>query len=211
MSASRIVWTDERRAILARDWPAGVAPELILAAVNALPGPTTTLDRLGRTAWEMKLKRPKGYLRQLASAANRQWALQGRTRKPDSESKPQAKKVASHAPFVGAVAAQKAHLPAFQKGFNPNVRVRDPKALSPEAIQAWIAAHGVTRCPPAAVDITSATFSVEDQRAIAEHQARMDAAGDLGTRQRRAAQARASKSIAGRQAASLAMRTRPAV
>lgn len=49
-------------------------------------------------------------------------------------------------------------------------------AKEEEMIARYIAEKGVTRCPPAAVDVTTAEFSADDKAAIAAHQRDMDAA-----------------------------------
>lgn len=65
----------------------------------------------------------------------------------------------------------------------------DPQAARREAeaaeqIAAWIARHGVTRCPIAAVSYTTATIPAPDAAAIREHQDRLraEAASKRGKR-----------------------------
>ena len=52
------VWTPERQAIVRRDYPAGIAIDDILRAVNALPGKPIHRDRIAIQASKMHLRRP---------------------------------------------------------------------------------------------------------------------------------------------------------
>lgn len=54
-------WTVERNAILARDYPAGVASAVIMARLNALPGPPVELGQVSVQAAALQLKRPPGF------------------------------------------------------------------------------------------------------------------------------------------------------
>lgn len=53
-------WTLERKALLRRDYPAGVDAIELLIRLNALPGePLTSTQRVAAYAWTLKLSRPK--------------------------------------------------------------------------------------------------------------------------------------------------------
>lgn len=56
-SAAR-VWSEERKEVLRREYPAGTPRAAILARINALPGPNVTPDRMSVQAANMGLRRP---------------------------------------------------------------------------------------------------------------------------------------------------------
>ena len=56
--APKTRWTVARKALLRRDYPAGVPAATILAGLNALPGPTVERHQVATYAALLKLKRP---------------------------------------------------------------------------------------------------------------------------------------------------------
>lgn len=72
--------TPERRAVLVRDWPAGVTREEIAARMAALPGAAVPADRLKQWAADLDLARPEWFL-----SAIRKGVRQGGRRKAGAE------------------------------------------------------------------------------------------------------------------------------
>lgn len=85
-------------------------------------------------------------------------------------------------------------------------RYRDPKAPSGDAVAAWIARHGVTRCPAAACEVTTATITPADLEAIRQHARIAEEAAEAYTAARRKATLKATRRVSARQAASVAQR-----
>lgn len=64
MPPSRIVWTDERRALLTRDYPTMRPTEEIYAELQAMPGVRLVgLECISVQAKKLGLKRPEGFRR----------------------------------------------------------------------------------------------------------------------------------------------------
>ena len=55
------IWSVERDAVIEGGWTKGVLTQDLLRAINALPGPIVTMDRVPIRASRLGLKRPVGY------------------------------------------------------------------------------------------------------------------------------------------------------
>ena len=87
-----------------------------------------------------------------------------------------------------------------------SLRYRDPQAPSADAVARWIAQHGVTRCPAAACEVTTATIPAADLEAIRQHARIAEEAAEAYTATRRKAALKATRRVSARQAASVAQR-----
>ena len=192
-------WSVEREEIVRRDWPLGVDNATILGRVNSLPGPLISVYAMQRKAWALRVQRPADYI----AAMN---ARNSAGHRGNPNPVPHRKTEAAPAPRVGP-APVPGKIPIYRPGFNPSIRFRDPAAASPEAIAAWIAERGVTRCPAAAVCETTAAIPAEDRAAIAAHQERLQVlleSAQWGGHAKRKAAARGARSVRSRQNAAVA-------
>ena len=75
------IWSVERDAVIEGGWTKGVLTQDLLRAINALPGPIVTMDRVPIRASRLGLKRPVGY-RPIATV-NRPVMTQAERSQPD--------------------------------------------------------------------------------------------------------------------------------
>ena len=200
------MWSPERDALLFQDWQTTRDTALILGDLNALPGDFIREADLRNRCIYLKVKRPIEALREhtrKANLKNQEAAVrrQAEKKRLEREAQQQATKGEN-----GQPAHQRKNI-FRQFVFSPKMmHFRDPAAPTPDQINAWIATHGVTKCPTVAVEATTATIPQEDLEAISRHQEFLNAIMEQEIAPRRAAGAKASKRVSTRQSASVAQR-----
>ena len=190
------MWTEERLAVLQQEWPTHKRSDAITQQINALPCAPIELGGVQSKATHLKLKRPPG----LVSAVRQESYRKRHGLSQNTAPAGSAPDDASHKPRPFIPSRHGLFSKASQQ------RYRDPNPPTPDQIAAWIAKNGITICPAAAVEATTADIPMADQIAIAKHQDKLEEMMGEESRQRRASASKASSRISSRQAASVAQR-----
>lgn len=147
-------WTNERRAVLARDWPAGKPTPLIMAELMTMPGdPIPHEKNIGIAAAGFGLKRPEGFQ---SPSIRAEYAAKFAAEAASVATRPVATVVEPETPTPAPIMAQPArpYAPPFRQ---PPA----PAKVAWNVVKQWADKNG-TRCTPTDIDHVNAFRRARD-------------------------------------------------